>query len=224
MTPAPLKFENISLPGIAVGGATLEVPEHRAVLVVGPEASGVDALPGYALALHRPTTGRVFLFGQDVAKLPRRATLAFRRQVGYLPAGDGLLHNLSLRDNIALPLRFGSDMTEREIDGRIRIMLALLQLVDAADLRPASATDEQRRRAALARALAFDPDLVIMADPFDGLTNRAAAEVLELARGGEIEAGSRRTVFMTGQYVPQQLEPRIEIRYRLAKGELRRQG
>ena len=79
-----------------------------------------------------------------------------------------------------------------------------------------------RRRAALARALAFDPKLVILADPFDGLTTRAAAELLELARGGETEAGSRRTVFMTGQFIPQMLESRVEVRYRIAKGELLR--
>ena len=217
----PLRFEGITLPGHQ-SPMNLEVPEHRAVLVLGPEASGVDALPGYALALDRPATGRALVFGEDIARLPRRSALAFRRRVGYLPAGDGLIHNLSLQDNVALPLRYGSDLSEREITGRVRIMLTLLRIADVAERRPADATEEQRRRAALARALAFDPALVILADPFDGLTHRAAAELLELARGGETGAGSRRTVFMTGQSVPQLLEPRIEVRYRLAKGELQR--
>ncbi len=216
---APLIFEDVTLPGEGTRIA-LEVPEHRAVVVTGPEASGVDALPAFAMALRRPRSGRVLLFGEDVSSLSRRAALAFRRQVGYLPAGDGLLHNLSLRDNVALPLRYGSDLTEREINGRIRIMLTLLRIADAGDLRPAGATDEERRRAALARALAFDPDLVILADPFDGLTTRTAAELLELARGGETETGSRRTVFITGQFIPQLLESRVEVRYRLVKGEL----
>lgn len=217
----PLRFEGVTLPGHQ-SPMNLEVPEHCAVLVLGPEASGVDTLPGYALALDRPATGRALVFGEDIARLPRRTALAFRRKVGYLPAGDGLIHNLSLQDNVALPLRYGSDLSEREITGRVRIMLTLLRIADAAERRPADATEEQRRRAALARALAFDPALVILADPFDGLTHRAAAELLELARGGETGAGSRRTVFMTGQSVPQLLEPRIEIRYRLAKGELQR--
>lgn len=219
MTP-PLRFEGIALPGLDGAGFELEVPPHRAVSVLGPEASGVDALGSYALALARPARGRVLVFGEDIAQMPRRTALAFRRRVGYLPAGDGLLNNLSLADNVALPLRFGSDLAERAIAGRLRVMLAQVRIADAAALRPAEATEEQRRRAALARALAFDPPLVILEAPFDGLTRRASAELLELARGGETSAGSRRTVFLTGQALPQPLEPRIEIRYRLAGGRL----
>lgn len=224
MSPAPLQFEDVTLPGPEGARISFVVPAHRGVLVLGREESGVDALASYALALERPETGRSLVFGEDLTRLPRRALLAFRRRVGYLPAGNGLLQNLSLRDNIALPLRFGSDLTEREIRGRIRVMLALLRIADAAELRPAAASEEQRRRAALARALAFDPELVILEDPFDGLTTRSAAELLELARGGETGAGSRRTVLMTGQYVPELLEPRIEIRYRVVKGGLQRES
>jgi len=152
--------------------------------------------------------------------MTRGAALAFRRRVGYLPADIGLLHNLSLRDNVALPLQYGSGMSEREIAGRLRIMLAQVRLTDVAHRRPADVTEELRRRAAVARAVAFDPDLVIMEDPFDGMTTRAAAELLEIVRGGETAEGSRRTVFITGQSVPQSLEPRIEAHYRIARGRL----
>lgn len=222
MSTPPLRYEEVPLPGGS--RITLDVPEHRAVSVIGAEASGVDALASIALALQRPAAGRVLLYGEDVHRLPRRELLAFRRRVGYLPAGSGLLHNLTLRDNVALPLRYGSDLDERGIDGRVNVMLAMLRVADAADRRPAMLTEEQRRRAALARALAFDPPLVILADPFDGLTNRAAAELLEIARGGETAEGSRRAVFMTGQSVPERLEPRIEHRYRIYGGELRREA
>jgi ABC-type transporter Mla maintaining outer membrane lipid asymmetry ATPase subunit MlaF len=219
MTTLPLRFADVILPKSGTR-VSLEVPEHRTVSVQGAEESGVDALPSYALALTRPSAGQVFLFGEEIAMLPERAALAFRRRVGYLPAGDGLLQNLTLSSNVALPLRFGSDLSEREIRGRLQIMLAMVRIADAASLRPADATDEQRRRTALARALAFDPQLLILADPFDGLTVRAAAELLEIARGGESGAGARRAVFVTGQSVPARIEPRVDLRYRLANGEL----
>lgn len=220
MTVIPLRFENVPLPSLRGENATFEVPAHRAVLVEGSADSGIDTLAAYALGLDPLPAGRVLVFGEDLARLPRRTVLAFRRRVGYLPAGDGLLHNLSLWDNVALPLRFGSTLPESEIRGRIHVMLALLRIADVAHLRPAAVSDEQRRRAALARALAFDPDLVILEDPFDGLPARIAGELLELARGGETEQGSRRTVFMTSQYVPSLLVPRIEIRYRISAGQL----
>lgn len=217
MTP-PIRFEHVTLPELNDDGITFDVPPHRAVIVLGSEQSGVDALASYALALPPPPGGRVLLLGEDLSQLPPPEARARRREVGYLPARDGLLHNLSLRDNIALPLRFGSDLSDSEIDGRVRIMCTLLRIGAVVDRRPAAVSEEQRRRAALARALAFDPSLVIMENPFDGLAARTAAELLELARGGESGAGSRRTVFMTSQYLPSLLEPRIEVRYRLERG------
>lgn len=218
---SPLLFEDVPLGD----GQTLSlgVPAHAALSVVGAEASGVGHLGRYALAIEPPPTGRVLVLGEDLARLPRRSLLAFRRRVGYLPAGDGLMQNLSLYDNVALPLRFGTSLTEREIAGRIGVVLTMVGLSQARRLRPAQVNEEERRRAALARALAFDPELVILEQPFDGLADRTAAELLELARGGETAAGARRTVFMTGQDLPAMLRPRVEVRYRLVKGRLERE-
>ncbi|MFQ6044938.1 MAG: ATP-binding cassette domain-containing protein [Gemmatimonadales bacterium] len=219
MTAPPLRFENVRLPATEGSGISFDVPSHKAVLVLGSEESGVDTLASLALGLTRLEGGRILVHGEDVSSLAPREALAFRRRVGYLPAGDGLMQNLSLWDNIALPLRFGSDLSTRAIDGRIRIMCTLVGLSSVVHLRPAAASDEQRRRAALARALAFDPELVIMENPFDGLTARTAVELLVLARGGEQEEGSRRTLFMTSQYLPSLVAPRIEIQYRIEKGQ-----
>jgi phospholipid/cholesterol/gamma-HCH transport system ATP-binding protein len=231
--PAPLIFQDLPLTRLgrstqarATGDRpeetrfSLEVLPHTTVAVLGDEGSGVDSLGGLALALDPVPDGRVFTLGIEPARLQRRELLAFRRKVGYLPAGDGLLQNLTLRDNIRLPLRFGSSFRSREIEGRVNVILAQLRLLKAADLLPAQANDEDRRRAALGRALAFDPELVILEQPFDGLTERAAAELLELARGGEVAEGSRRTVFITGQEIPSLLRSRVDRIVRLARGRV----
>jgi ABC-type transporter Mla maintaining outer membrane lipid asymmetry ATPase subunit MlaF len=217
---APLVFENIEVGNGRPLVVNFQVPAHQSVCVLGDEASGVGQLGRLALALDPPAGGRVLVLGEDIAQLPRCAALAFRRRVGYLPAGDGLLQNLSLYDNVALPLRFGSDISEHDIEGRIRVMLAMLRLSHVARARPARATDEERRRAALARALAFDPELVILEHPFDGLTGRAAAQLLEIARGGELATGSRRAVLITGQDLPEVVKARVEVRYRMGPNGL----
>ncbi len=220
--PDPLVVENFPLTGVSGGHISLTVHAHQVVSFIGDAVTGVNGLAPRALGLEQTATGRVLIFGQDVQRMSRRAALAFRRQVGYVPANDGLLQNLSLADNVALPLRFGSSLSPREIDGRLRIMLAAVRLREgAATLRPADADEEQRRRASLARALAFDPDLVIMDHPFDGLGSRAASEVLEIARGGETAEGARRAVFITGQDLPDRLRSRIDVRHRIVRGELR---
>lgn len=220
MTP-PLVFDDVRLEGKRFTAVSLTVPGHRAVSVVGDVASGLDRLGPIAMGLDRPDGGRALLFGEHVAALSRRAALAFRRRAGYVPEGDGLLQNLSLADNVALPLQFGSPLTPREVRSRVRVVLGAFRLADVGGLRPSQADDEQRRRAAVARALVFDPPLVILDQPFDGIGLGAAAELLDLARGGESAEGPRRSVFVTSQVLPERLRSRFEERYRVTGGTLR---
>lgn len=217
MTTAPLVFENLPLTERSRAPFSLALASHQTVAVLGDEESGVDQLGGFALGLEAPAGGRVLVFDTDIAGLPLPQRLAFRHRVGYLPAGDGLLQNLSLRDNIALPLRFGSDARSREIDGRVAVIVAALGLGSAADRRPAQATEEECRRAALARAVAFDPTLLVLEQPFDGITGRASAELLEIARGGETAEGARRAILITGQEIPAIVQRRCDRVYRLTR-------
>ena len=216
--PRPLVLDGVRLgPGAGGEPASLEVEAGHTVAFLGDENSGLRDLAGWALGLDPAPAGRVLVYDTDVRALPERERLAFRRRVGYLPAGDGLLQNLSLRDNVALPLRFGSDDSTRAIDGRVGVMLAAVRIAGVADRRPAHVNEEQRRRAAVARALAFDPPLVLLEQPFDGLTARAAAELLEFVRGGETTGGGRRTVVITGQDLPPLVLRRIERLYRVSR-------
>jgi ABC-type transporter Mla maintaining outer membrane lipid asymmetry ATPase subunit MlaF len=214
---AALTFDAIPLSARERAPFSLSVAPHQTVAVLGDEDSGVDRLGGYALGLERPRLGQVRTFDTEIATLPERERLAFRRRVGYLPAGDGLLQNLSLRDNVALPLRFGSDATPYDIDGRVNVILVAVRLGPAADRRPARANEEECRRAGLARAIAFDPTLLVLEQPFDGITARASAELLEIARGGETAEGGRRSILITGQEVPTVVLRRCDRVYRLTR-------
>jgi ABC-type transporter Mla maintaining outer membrane lipid asymmetry ATPase subunit MlaF len=214
---APLVFDAIPLNSRARTPFTLSVAAHQTVAVLGDETSGVEQLAAYALGLGTPPAGRVLVFDTDIASLANHERLAFRRRVGYLPAGDGLLQNLTLRNNIALPLRFGSTASPRDIDGRVNVIVVAVRLGGAADRRPAQANEEECRRAALARAIAFDPGLLLLEQPFDGVTARAAAEILEVARGGETAEGARRTILITGQELPAVVQRRCDRLYRLTR-------
>ncbi len=220
MSAAPLAFENVPLGGAEGTTVTFAVAARETVAIVGNSVSGIRLLGPLAMGLTDPTAGRVAVLETEPNSLPRRELLAYRRRVGYLPAGGGLLQNLTLAQNVALPLRFGSDLATNEIESRLTIMLAAAGLAAAGHLRPAQATDEQRRRAALARALAFDPKLVILEEPFVGLTERGARHILDTARGGDVAGGSRRTVVAIGPNLPNSVVRRFDRRYRMMAGAL----
>jgi len=211
----PLVFDQVLLSPRAATPFSLTVEPGETVVVLGEADSGLELLGTLALGLEDPRAGRVHVLGTDLSTLPGHERLAFRRRVGYLPAGDGLLQNLSLRDNVALPLRFGSTAASREVEGRVDVMMAAGRIGRIGGLRPAQANEEERRRTAMVRALAFDPALVVLEQPFDGLSSRVAGELLTLARGGEEAQGARRSALITSQELPPALHHRVERIYRL---------
>ena len=200
-------------------------PDHRFNLqllpgetlgAIGDEDSGVSDLCRFAMGLARPPAGAVVLFGQPIADLAYYDLLVFRRRLGYLQDGDGLLQNLSLRDNIALPLRYASDHRAREVDGRVDELVDEFDLKRVATLRPAQANEEDRRRTAIARALALDPDLIMLEAPFDGLTQHAAVELLGHATARR--DGTRRSVLITAQDLAPSIRPLLTRVVRVADG------
>lgn len=216
---APLVFDRLDLrdrPDHPANRFTLTVAPGTVVAAVGDEDSGVGDLGRFALGLQRPLDGRVLVFGAAIADLPYYDLLVFRRRLGYLQIGDGLLQNLSLRDNIGLPLRYASDHRLSEVEGRVERLVESLQLAPVAHLRPAQSNEEDRRRAALARSLALDPELVVLEAPFDGLTGRAAVDILE--RAAQRPDGSPRTVFLTAQDLSSGVRRRIARVVRVADG------
>lgn len=183
----------------------LSVQPGTVTAVVGDEDSGVSDLGRWAMGLDRPPSGTISVFGAAVASLTYDQLLLFRRRLGYTQAGDGLLQNLTLRANIGLPLQYASDHHLKAVTDRVDELLERLRLTDVALARPAAVNEEDRRRAAVARAIALDPDLVVLEAPFDGLTYRAGVEILEAVRTRK--DGTPRTVFLTAQDLSRHIIP-----------------
>ena len=196
----PLVFRDVDLrenPDHPDNRFQLEVAPGAVVACIGDEDSGVGDLGRFAVGLQQPLRGEVLALGLPVGRLSYYKLLSFRRRLGYCQIGEGLLQNLSLRANIALPLSYASDHRTREIQERVDELVTAFRLEHVAGLRPAAANEEDRRRAAVARAIALDPELLVMEAPFDGLTARAAKDIFDHAR--KRRDGSPRTVFITSQ-------------------------
>lgn len=217
---APLTFRDVDLrenPDNPANRFNLTLDWGSITACVGDEDSGVGDLGRWAMGLGmRPAAGEVLVFGTDLRKLSYPNLLMFRRRLGYLQGGDGLLQNLTLRNNIALPLNYASDHRVDEVAGRVEQLLATFRLQAVRNARPAEVNEEERRRAAVARAIALDPDLLVLEAPFDGLTGRAARELLELVRlRGD---ASPRTIFLTAQDLGPSVTPLLNRCVRLVDG------
>ncbi|KPF63943.1 ATP-binding cassette domain-containing protein [Porphyrobacter sp. AAP60] len=148
----------------AVGGVSCDITAGSFVALVGASGSGKSTLLKTVNTLVEPTTGRVLFAGEDVASLkPAR----LRRRVGYVFQGIGLFPHMSVAENIAIGPRLTGEKLGAE---RIAQLLELVELDPAMATRmPDELSGGQRQRVGVARALAGEPELLIMDEPFGAL-------------------------------------------------------
>jgi len=145
--------------------------------LVGPSGCGKTTLLRHLCGLLPPTLGMVTVDGQDVYGSPPAVVESLRQRTGLSFQGGALLGSLSVLENVALPLRENTDLPERVILATARMKLEMVGLLHAADLLPSSLSGGMKKRAAIARAIALDPELVFFDEPSAGLDPITAAEV-----------------------------------------------
>ncbi|WBU57493.1 ABC transporter ATP-binding protein [Paracoccus sediminicola] len=166
-------FENTDV----LKGVSLNVEAGEFVALLGPSGSGKTTLLNIIAGLAHPDRGRLLLDGQDITRLP-----AGKRHFGMVFQSYALFRHMTVAQNIAFGLRVmdGKRRPGRDrIDRRVRELLEMVELPDLADRYPAQLSGGQRQRVAMARALAIDPQLLLMDEPFSALD----AQVRQSLRG-----------------------------------------
>ncbi len=149
---------------VAVGGVDCVIAQRSFVALVGASGSGKSTLLKMVNALVEPSGGRVLMSGEDVTELPPPA---LRRRIGYVFQGIGLFPHMNVAENIAIGPRLHG---EHLAAARIAELLDLVELeADMASRMPDELSGGQRQRIGVARALANDPQLLLMDEPFGAL-------------------------------------------------------
>ena len=164
----------------AVDGVSFSVPKGQMVAIVGASGSGKSTLLHMIGAVDRPTSGKIYLDGQDVFQQNNRELAIFRRrQVGLIYQFYNLIPVLTAEENITLPLLMDGRKPDKE---HLEKILDMLGLKERRDHLPSQMSGGQQQRVSIGRALFTSPQVILADEPTGNLDSKNSAEIMELFR------------------------------------------
>ncbi len=164
------------------------------VAIVGPSGTGKSVLLRHLVGLLTPDVGIVRVGGSDLSSMTAGELRRVRRRFGMLFQGGALFDSLTLAENVAFPLRHVARMSRAQIERRVAECLEAVRLSDAADLLPGALSGGMRKRAALARCIALEPEILLFDEPTSGLDPDTALAIDELIVGLTRDLGAAAVV------------------------------
>ena len=169
-------------------GVPFTVSKGETLVVMGGSGAGKTVLLRLVAGLIRPDGGQLRVFGRNIEHLSEEELLPLRRRMGYVFQGAALFDSLSVRENVAYPLREHTSLGEAEIAERVVRNLSLVGLSsEVLPLLPSELSGGMRKRVGIARALSVEPEMLLFDEPTGGLdptNSKLVAELILQLRGG----------------------------------------
>lgn len=153
------------------------VPRGKTTVLLGPSGTGKSTLLRLAVGLERPDQGSIHALGNDLSALSKNGLLQLRQRFGMLFQDGALFGSLSVGENVGFPLQHHRQMEGSELRDRVENLLALVGLPGMSARTPDQLSGGQRKRVALARAIALEPEVVLFDEPTSGLDPQTSAAI-----------------------------------------------
>lgn len=174
---------------VVLNNVSLTIERGKTLLVLGRSGTGKSVLLKLLIGLQKPDNGEIEINGEKVTTLPLNELNEVRKKIGFLFQNAALYDSLTVEENVAFPIRRHLKMSNDERQARVRELLARVGMEDALKKMPANISGGMKKRVGLARALALDPEIMLLDEPNAGLDPITAAEIDELIRALQQERG-----------------------------------
>ncbi len=161
-------------------GLSFKIYPGETFVIMGGSGCGKSTLLRHLIGAEKPTSGSITMFGEEITTMNDRQMQGIRRRIGMLFQSGALFQSMSVAENVALPLREHGDLKPKLIEIVVKMKLEQVGLTGHGDKMPAEISGGMRKRVALARALALDPELIFSDEPTAGLDPIMTAVVDQL--------------------------------------------
>jgi len=170
-------------------GISFKVLRGETMVIMGGSGCGKSTVLRHLIGSMKPDAGSIRIFGEEITGMDEREMDRIRRRFGVLFQSGALLQSLTVGENVALPIQEHSRVDDKIVDLIIKMKLELVGLTGFEDLKPAEISGGMKKRVALARALALDPELLFSDEPTSGLDPVMTAVVDKLTQDLTLKLG-----------------------------------
>jgi phospholipid/cholesterol/gamma-HCH transport system ATP-binding protein len=178
-----IRFDKVTLAfddKVVLDEISFRLPHGETKAIFGVAGSGKSTLLKLALGLMKPDSGHIYVLGQDVTEMTENELFDLRRQVGMVFQESALFDSRTVRENVAFRLIEEGNVTDEEIERRVRQALSFVELERTVDMFPAELSGGMRRRVAIARAIVTRPEILLYDSPTGGLDPVTSTTIVEL--------------------------------------------